>query len=231
MTARARTRLQLAADLARAVAEDAVDVVFQPIVDLDGRRVVGVEALARWTHPQRGPVPPEEFITLAERNGLILRLGDRVLEHALTAHRTLTRGQPDARLTIAINLSARQLRDEHLVERIGASLAAFGVPGDRLVLELTEAVMLEDVDLALVTMQALRDLGVRFAIDDFGTGYSSLSYLRRLPVDIVKIDASFIHDLTDDHALNFFVVGDNLLKGAALNTVQIAEELVARGLV
>jgi diguanylate cyclase (GGDEF)-like protein/PAS domain S-box-containing protein len=198
MTARTQARLQLAADLARAVADDTLEVAYQPIHRLDDGAIVGVEALARWDHLELGPVPAEEFIALAEQNGLILRLGHRVLNRALGDLAAWYARRPDLDLRMGVNISARQLRDPKLVARVGAALDRHEIPPERLVLELTESVMLSDPDQAMQVMRELRGRGVRFAVDDFGTGYSSLAYLRQLPVDIVKIDRTFIRDLTTD---------------------------------
>lgn len=201
MTSRARARIELAADLHEALtAGHGITAAFQPIVELGSATIVGMEALARWQHPERGFVSPGEFVPVAEQSGLILALGDHMLDLSLRTLHGLRVTRPDLVLRLGVNLSARQLRQPGLVGRIAELLAAYEVPPSWLVLELTESVMLDDVDLALTVMRQLRSFGVRFAVDDFGTGYSSLSYLRRLPVDIVKIDRSFIADLGDDAA-------------------------------
>jgi diguanylate cyclase (GGDEF)-like protein/PAS domain S-box-containing protein len=205
MTVAAQTRLELGADLADAVDRAAIDLEFQPIHELASGLLVGAEALARWHHPHRGAIPPDEFIAMAEQNGLILPLGDQVLDEALRTTRGWMDRVPGAVLRTAVNVSPRQLRDISFHERVQAALTRHGVPADRLVLEVTETVMLEDPSQTLQVMHLLRELGVRFAIDDFGTGYSSLAYLRRLPVDIVKIDRSFVRDLTDDRAAHDLV--------------------------
>jgi diguanylate cyclase (GGDEF)-like protein/PAS domain S-box-containing protein len=205
MTVRAQARLELAADLVEAVDNDDIVLEFQPIHELDGGLLVGAEALARWHHPRRGTISPDDFIAIAERNGLILPLGDQVLDAALRTTRGWIDRVPGTVLRTAVNVSPRQLRDRSFHDRVQAALAEHAVPADRLVLEVTETVMLEDPDQTLRVMHGLRELGVRFAIDDFGTGYSSLAYLRRLPVDIVKIDRSFVHGLTDDRAAHDLV--------------------------
>ena len=199
MTLRAQARLRLAGDLARAITEGGIEVAYQPVVMLGERdRIVGVEALARWHHPVRGWVPPVEFIPLAEQSGHIGELGDRVLDNALGTLAALREERPELVLRLGVNVSARQLRDPGFVERTRRLLAHHGVEPGQLLIELTESTFLEDTDDALRAMGALRDAGVRLAVDDFGTGYSSLAYLRRLPVDIVKIDRSFVHELEDD---------------------------------
>jgi diguanylate cyclase (GGDEF)-like protein/PAS domain S-box-containing protein len=196
MTLLTQARRELATDLARVVELGRIGAAYQPIVSLADRHVVGVEALARWEHPSRGPVPPSEFIPVAESNGLISQLGDAVLDQALATRAEWLAARPEIAINVGGNLSARQLRDPQLADRIEVMLRRHGLPGDRVVLELTESVTLEDVDRVVAVMEQVRSLGIRFAVDDFGTGYSSLSYLRRLPVDIVKVDRSFVADVT-----------------------------------
>lgn len=198
MTMRAQARLQLDADLAKAVEERHITLAFQPIHELASDAMVGVEALARWHHPDRGWIPPSEFIAVAEQNGLIVPLGNQVLERGLATLRRWADDTPGRILRIGINVSARHLLNPSLPEVIASGLERHRIPGDELIVELTESVMLEDPQGALRVLHRLRELGVRFAIDDFGTGYSSLAYLRQLPVDIVKIDRSFVHGLTTD---------------------------------
>ncbi len=204
MTTKARERLQLTGELGTAIAAGDIQLVYQPIVALrpvDGhRRTVGVEALARWTHPHRGRIAAEEFVALAERGGLIRDLGDLVLDRALRDLATWSRAHPGTVLRMGVNVSAQELRDRKLVDRTAELLTTHDVRPDRLILEVTESVMLEDAGHALDVMRELRRMGVRFAIDDFGTGYSSLSYLRRLPTDIVKIDRSFVQSMSGDPA-------------------------------
>jgi diguanylate cyclase (GGDEF)-like protein/PAS domain S-box-containing protein len=198
MTVRAKQRQELATDLALAVATGDIGVAFQPIVTLDEGRIVGVEALARWEHPERGWVPPSEFIPMAERTGLIMSLGDAVLDAALAALREWMDRRPGLVLRMGVNVSSRQLRDASLPGRVASKLARYGIDPSLLILELTESVTLEETDLALEVMHELRALGVRLAVDDFGTGYSSLAYLRQLPVSIVKTDRSFVSSLGRD---------------------------------
>ena len=154
----------------------------------------GYEALLRWQHPTRGLVPPAEFIPLAEEGGHIVEIGRWVLRQATeqAAAWSLQSGRP---IGVAVNLSPRQLADDDVVQAVGEALLASGLPAHQLTLEVTEGVLVRDVDQVADQLRALRALGVRIAIDDFGTGYSSLSYLRRLPADIVKIDRSFIQEL------------------------------------
>ncbi|SDG89311.1 putative bifunctional diguanylate cyclase/phosphodiesterase [Klenkia brasiliensis] len=188
-------RVELAEDLTAAMAAgDQLSLHYQPVVTLPDGRVHGHEALLRWRHPTRGPVPPLKFVPIAEQTGAIGALGAWVLHRAVAdAAAGLADGSGPSR--VAVNVSAVQLADEGFVDVVAAALAASGLPAHLLVLEVTESVLADDVDAVCARLQAVRDLGVRIAIDDFGTGYSSLSYLRRLPVDIVKIDRSFVTDL------------------------------------
>lgn len=173
-------------------------VVYQPIVDLVSGVVVGAEALLRWTHPQRGAVPPVEFIPLAEESGFILDLGRWVLRAAC---REAAGWHWADTPRISVNVSGRQLQDLNFVPDVRRILAETGLPPTRLVLEVTESMLEADAPVALAAMEALRSDGVRIAVDDFGTGYSSLSRLDRLPVDILKIDRSFVSALRPDAAV------------------------------
>ncbi|MDD2700235.1 MAG: EAL domain-containing protein [Sideroxydans sp.] len=166
---------------------------YQPQIDLDDGRIVGVEALLRWSHPEMGTIPPSRFIPLAERSGLIIPIGEWVLHEACRQGR-VWHDQGKA-LMVAVNLSALQFKRGNLVETVSQALQQSGLPAESLELELTESILLQDVELAIKTLHALKELGVRLSIDDFGTGYSSLSYLKRLAVDKLKIDQSFVRDL------------------------------------
>jgi len=155
--------------------------------------VVGVEALLRWQHPTRGTIPPNQFIPLAEETGLIISMGRWVLNEAciegVQIQKRFERGEP---LAISVNLSVRQLQSDSIVSDVRCALETSGLPPGSLVLEITESVMMSDTDFAVQRLTELKDLGVRLAMDDFGTGYSSLSYLSRFPVDILKMDRSFV---------------------------------------
>ncbi|WJN59283.1 EAL domain-containing protein [Pseudomonas sp. SO81] len=189
-------RLQLQSELRLAMARDQLYLVFQPQLELASGRIAGAEVLLRWRHPERGEISPVQFIPLAEETGLIHELGHWVLEHACAS---LARWQADwPQLVLAVNLSPRELRQADCVQRVGDCLRRHALPNGALELEITEGVLLEDVEHCIATMLALKAQGVRFAIDDFGTGYSSLTYLKRLPLDRLKIDRSFIHDLEGD---------------------------------
>ncbi len=164
----------------------------------DGDRVTGAEALVRWRHPQRGIVPPADFIPLAEETGLILALGNWVLETACT-QLTLWSMRPEtAHLTIAVNVSAQQLREPDFVDKVLTVIHQTGARANRLKLELTESVLVDNVQDIIQKMYALKAKGVVFSLDDFGIGYSSLSYLKRLPLDQLKIDQSFVRDVLVD---------------------------------
>jgi diguanylate cyclase (GGDEF)-like protein/PAS domain S-box-containing protein len=198
------------ADLESAFANDQFLVRYQPIVDLPTLRMVGVEALVRWRHPEKGIIGPSDFIPLAESTGLIVPLGRWVLHMACSQVMEWQRSLPGARtLRVSVNLSARQFQYPDLVDDVAAILKSTGIDPHQVVLEITESLLMLDTDATVATLHQLKDLGVRLAIDDFGTGYSSLSYLRRFPVDIIKIDRSFVDGLTTgttDSALTEAVV-------------------------
>ena len=192
-------RLQLKTDLQHALERDEFFLVYQPIVEISTGEVSGVEALVRWNHPQRGTVSPLEFIPAAEQSGLIVSLGTFVLREACQQAAVLQAACPrEPPLTMAVNLSARQLQRPEMLSDVQEVLESTGIPPSSLTLELTESVMMEDVDLAVLRLHELRALGVRLAVDDFGTGYSSLNYIRQFPIDVLKIDRSFINDINRD---------------------------------
>ncbi|HEY0778910.1 MAG TPA: bifunctional diguanylate cyclase/phosphodiesterase, partial [Gemmatirosa sp.] len=186
-------RLELGIDLDRAVADESLTLAFQPIVDLADGRVAGFEALARWTHPVRGFVSPALFIPLAEQTGAILALGQWVLYRACAAAARWGSGLADAGApAVTVNVSGRQLQDPALPSVVAGALHASGLAPERLTLEITEGVLMEDTESTLERLHALRALGVRLAVDDFGTGYSSLAYLHRFPIDVLKLDKTFV---------------------------------------
>jgi len=194
-------RMELEADLRRALAEPngALRLVYQPIVALDTERIAGLEALARWHHPTRGPMSPERFIPLAEATGLVVPLGRWVLHaacrHAALWSREAGGGEVDSPY-VSVNISGRQLEHATLVDDVAAAVTQARIDPSMLLLEITESVLMHRADAALRTLYALKALGVRLAIDDFGTGYSSLAYLHRFPVDVLKIDKVFIDRFT-----------------------------------
>jgi diguanylate cyclase (GGDEF)-like protein/PAS domain S-box-containing protein len=193
---RVLARLRVENDLRRALDREEFSLHYQPLVSLADRGVVGVEALIRWHHPERGLVSPAEFVPVAEQNGLIEPIGRWVLERACGQAAMWHAARPDARpLEIAVNLSAVQLASPGLVDTVTDVLAASGLPADLLCLEITETAMLRDPEVTGEVLRALGALGVRMALDDFGTGYSSLSYLPHLPLDTLKIDRSFVDGL------------------------------------
>lgn len=198
MHEQAVTRLRLEEDLRVAVADlsrtDEVEfaVVFQPIVALDTEQVVSAEALLRWHHPGRGLISPLEFIPVAEDTGLIVQLGRWVLNQACVAAATWPTTPDGTTVGVCVNLSGRQLQDATLVQDVRDALAATGLAPERLTLEITESVVMRDTSQILERLTALKEVGIRLAVDDFGTGYSSLSYIRQFPIDVLKIDKSFI---------------------------------------
>jgi diguanylate cyclase (GGDEF)-like protein/PAS domain S-box-containing protein len=195
MGARASARLEIENGLRRALELGEVEVAYQPVVDLRTGAIAGVEALARWRHPERGAVPPSEFIPVAERGGLIVELGRFVLGEACLASIRLAAAAGDRPVPVSVNVSARQIIDVDFVTDVRAALEVAGLAAQHLTLELTESIQILDGEGTNQVVAALRDIGVRLAIDDFGTGHSSLSYARRFPVDELKIDRSFIDGL------------------------------------
>ncbi|MFZ3161062.1 MAG: EAL domain-containing protein [Rhodoferax sp.] len=199
MQAMVTARAALEVELREAVSQQRFILHYQPQVDGDGRPT-GVEALIRWQHPQRGMVSPAEFISLAEDTGLILSLGNWVLETACTQLARWAEQPQMAHLTMAVNVSARQFRNKDFVGQVMAALDHSGADPHRLKMELTESLLLDGVEETIEKMNTLKALGMSFSLDDFGTGYSSLAYLKRLPLSQMKIDQSFVRDiLTDPH--------------------------------
>ncbi len=231
-------RLALEADLRAAVAAMGADVtgprrgapfrlVYQPIVDLATERVTGAEALLRWTAPDGTAVPPAVFIPVAEETGLIVPLGRWVLGEACRQAASWARLGPHACVALSVNVSGRQLEEPGYVDDVAAALAESGLAPARLVLEITETVMMRDPAQTLERLRALKALGVRLAVDDFGTGYSSLGYLREFPVDVLKVDKSFVDGLAgdgDQGALAAAVVA----LGASLSLTTVAEGIEER---
>jgi len=223
-----RARRQLDSELEQALDEGELRVWLQPEIELPSGRVIGFEALVRWEHPERGLLAPGEFIPQAERSGLIDRVGGWVLEEACRLGRRYRDAHEGAPFVVAVNLSARQLTDPTLTARVTAALEDSGLQPDELCLELTESALMDDADLSLIALRALKALGVRLAIDDFGTGYSSLSYLRRFPIDAVKIDRSFVSGL-GSRAEDAAIVTAVLTLARALGLSAIAEGVEQTG--
>jgi diguanylate cyclase (GGDEF)-like protein len=213
-------RLQLLGDLRSAIGSAQLAVAYQPQLDLRTMRMVGVEALIRWNHPTRGPVPPDAFIPLAENSGLIAELTSYVLDTALGSLAQWR--QAGYVLRMAVNLSARHLSDLALPRQVAEALARHGIPASALVLEVTETGIMSDPARADVVIGALRELGVEIAVDDYGTGHASLSYLKRLQVDELKIDRSFVSDMGLDRH-DFIIVRSTITLAQDLGLRVIAE--------
>jgi diguanylate cyclase (GGDEF)-like protein/PAS domain S-box-containing protein len=215
-------RMESKADLHGALERGELQVAYQPIVDMETGAITGAEALMRWDHPQRGAIPPAEFIPLAEESGLIIELGRWILEAACQQTRRWQdeTGRPD--FSISVNLSGRQIADPGLVGDVARALASSGLEPSCLTLEITETTLVADVDATVAAFRALKELGIRLAIDDFGTGYSSLSYLRQFPIDILKIDRSFVASL-DEGSDSSALVRSILNLSATLRLDTVAE--------
>ena len=197
MNDRALEQLALESALRRALGQGEFEVHYQPIVDLGAGRLSGMEALVRWRHPERGLLAPVHFIALAEASGLIVPIGSFVLRQAALQVKAW-RDEGHGPLRCEVNLSTRQFQKADLVDEVALCLEETGLPPEALELEITESTAMHDVDASVSTLHALRARGVRISLDDFGTGYSSLSYLKMLPVDTVKLDQSFVRDVTSD---------------------------------
>ena len=193
MDAIVQARRLLERDMRTALAQDGFRLFYQPLVNLQTKKVTAFEALMRWQHPERGGVPPAEFIPVAEEMGLIVQLGEWALRQACAE----AVGWPDG-ICVSVNLSPLQFAKGNLVSTVVSALASSGLPASRLELEITETVLLEKSDRNILILNQLRDLGVRISMDDFGTGYSSIGYLRSFPFDKIKIDQSFVRDLMVD---------------------------------
>ena len=190
-------RLMLENDLRRALGRGEFELHYQPKVDVLNGRIVGMEALLRWRHPQTGLVAPHDFIPLAEETGLIVPIGQWVIEEACVQNRAWQlAGFP--RLRVAVNISGVQFRQKDLLDTIAQALQMSGLAAECLEIEITESVVMQNASEAIVTLEKLSEMGVHVSIDDFGTGYSSLSYLKRFPIHKLKIDRSFIRDVSSD---------------------------------
>jgi predicted signal transduction protein with EAL and GGDEF domain len=195
-----QARRAIVRDLRQALLERQLHLHFQALYESDGRTLSGYEALLRWTHPQRGPIPPAEFIPIAEESGLIEELGRWVLSRACREARRWP-----ASLSVSVNLSAAQFKRGNLVQTVADCLAKAGLPAHRLELEITESLLMSNTEQVVQTLHALTGMGVRIAMDDFGTGYSSLAYLWRFPFDKVKIDRAFTQNLDQDPKVDLIV--------------------------
>jgi diguanylate cyclase (GGDEF)-like protein len=193
MHERVLARLELRADLQRAITSDQFILHYQPVVRLADGKIVGLEALLRWEHPERGLVPPDEFVPFAEETGLIVPIGRWVLRTAAREGQMLRERGHSEDLSICVNLSVKQLFHSDIVADVRDALEHSGLDPRAMTLEITESVMMADTDLAINRLHELKELGVRLAMDDFGTGYSSLSYLSKFPIDILKMDRSLLN--------------------------------------
>jgi EAL domain-containing protein (putative c-di-GMP-specific phosphodiesterase class I) len=193
MNAKARKRLEMEGRLRHARERGELQLHYQPQVDARSMRIVGVEALLRWQHPDHGMVPPSEFIPLAEETGLIIPIGEWVLRTACSQGAAWSKA--GLAVSVAVNLSARQFAQPRLAEAVGSILEETGFPPHLLDLELTESALMQPGNETILALQKLRQLGVSLSLDDFGTGYSSLSYLQRYPINTLKIDRSFVQDI------------------------------------
>jgi len=217
MDARMQARRKIEIDLRNAIANSEFELFYQPLVDMRTESVTGFEALIRWHHPQRGMVSPLDFIAVAEETGLIVPIGDWVLRQACVEAVTWP-----SHIKIAVNLSPIQFKSKALLLSVVSALAASGLSPRRLELEITESVLLQDGDATLAVLHELRALGIRISMDDFGTGYSSLSYLRKFPFDKIKIDQSFIVDMSD-HNDSLAIVRAVIAMGSGLGIATTAE--------
>ncbi len=229
MNAQAAEYISLAQDLRHALQRDQFDLHYQPVVDLRSGRVVGAELLLRWNHPERGFVAPDEFIGLAEDGGLIETIGEWVLRRACRQNR-IWRDQGFDSLRIAVNVSSRQLQRGRLIPAVFSALSESGLTPSSLGIEITESAFLDDLAHTTETLRKLNTMGIAISVDDFGTGYSSLGYLRRLPLSTLKIDRSFVADVTTSsdaaaiadtiiamaHRLNLNVVAEGVEEEAQL---------------
>jgi diguanylate cyclase (GGDEF)-like protein len=221
MNASAFERMTLETDLRKAIEREELLVYYQPKIELASGNIVGVEALLRWQHPEFGMVSPAQFIPIAEETGLIIPIGEYVLRVACAQNKRW-QDQGLAPIRMAVNLSTVQFRDPELHKMVTRTLRATGLAPDHLELELTESVLLQRADTTIATLHSLKKMGVHLAIDDFGTGYSSLSYLKRFPIDSLKIDQSFIRELTtnpEDAAITTSII----LMGRSLKLKVVAE--------
>ncbi len=232
MHARAINILQMETDMRRAIEREEFVIHYQPIVSLSDFRLRGFEALVRWQHPERGFISPIDFIPVAEETGMIIQIGEYVLREACRQMNLWQKGFPvDPPLYVTVNLSSKQFSQTSLLSKVAMILQETGVIPHSVKLEITESVVMENIDTATDMLQQLRDLGVQLAIDDFGTGYSSLSYLHRFPIDTLKIDRSFVTRMTDNSenaeiVRTIVVLAQNLGMDVVAEGVETNEQLV-----
>jgi EAL domain-containing protein (putative c-di-GMP-specific phosphodiesterase class I) len=221
--------LHLESELHRAIERGELRVHYQPIFALSDGRISGMEALVRWAHPLKGLVPPGDFIPLAEDTGLIVPIGKWVLEESCRRMRQWHVEYPALPpMSVSVNLSARQFQDPHLISHIEQALRSAHLDARWLQLEITESAVMHDAEAAIAKLHALKALGIHLAMDDFGTGYSSLAYLKRFPIDVLKIDRSFVSGLIDgEHDLA--IVQNVIGLAKALHLTTTAEGIEERG--
>ena len=223
MHVRAVMRLQLETDLRFAIDRDEFELFYQPIIGLDEAALEGFEALVRWNHPQRGLVPPDKFISIAENTGLIIPMTVKILRSACAQVVKWQKLQPDGRpLSVAVNLSGKHFAHPALVEQINTVVRETGINASRLKLELTESAIMENAENAILMLKQIKQTGVQISIDDFGTGYSSLSYLHRFPIDLLKVDRSFVSAM-EDNTENGEIVRTVIALAKALDLKVVAE--------
>ena len=221
MNASSFERLSLENALRKALDRQEFLIYYQPQINIDSGKIVGMEALLRWNHPELGLVPPNDFIPLVEENGLIVPIGEWVLYSACSYNKALQEmGVPPIR--VAVNISSLQFKPRTLVETITQALKLSGLDSRWLEIELTESAIMKNMDESSSILQEIKLMGLRVAIDDFGTGYSSLAYLKRFPLDILKIDRSFIHDIPGDRD-NEAIAAAIVAMAHSLNLEVIAE--------
>ncbi|MCW8943185.1 MAG: EAL domain-containing protein, partial [Sedimenticola sp.] len=214
-------RMDMENDLREAITRGELELYYQPQLDLTTHTITGMEALIRWHHPKHGMIPPDRFIPLAEETGLILPIGDWVLEQACQQVKQFQQ-QGFEELMVAVNVSVRQLEGQDMTKTLQQLLEQHGISASSLEVEITESVMMEDPDRMIESLSELKELGIRLALDDFGTGHSSLSYLQRFPFDKLKIDRAFIRNITEspDDAAIAMTIG---AMAKSLNLTVIAE--------
>jgi EAL domain-containing protein (putative c-di-GMP-specific phosphodiesterase class I) len=213
-------RVSLLGELDQAIDQGEVWLAYQPQLDIRSGRIVGAEALARWTHPLKGPISPSEFVSAAEASGRIGKLTDFVLDRAISSGAAINRRGME--FQIAVNLSARLLTDRDLLRRVGDMLSTHGLPAAKLTLELTETATLQDTESGLAALCELRDLGVRIAIDDYGTGLSTLDYLKKIPATEIKIDQTFVKSMRVNRS-DLIMVQSTIALAHSLERTVVAE--------
>jgi diguanylate cyclase (GGDEF)-like protein len=226
MSASSADRVSLEADLRHAVERRELVLLYQPVVDFEVGRTVGVEALLRWQHPKRGLLTPDHFIPLADETGSIVDIGAWVLEEACRQGKAWHAAGFEG-LRMSVNVSAVQFGQPSLLSAVRGALAHSGFPADCLMLEITESSLMKDAETAAGTLRALKNMGLRLSVDDFGTGYSSLSYLKRFPIDVIKIDKSFVRDICDDEE-DAAIVRAIIALAGSMRRVTIAEGVETR---